>query len=262
MDHVVVETPEELVLQFLAVNQIPLAARVFIRPAVAFAREVNPFRMAELVAHEVEVAAVDGGERHQAYHLVQRHSALHCEVVVSYHHVPIHVGIYKSENYCLVAHESLVVAFGVVDCLFVGAAVGQFPEYRRGFPVLVFLFLDGLYPEIGYAHRHTVVEADAAVAELVGQPRHSAHLLRYCYCVRVDFVYQLVGKRQIGDGVGVLSAVVVVVVGGESLSQSVVVVEHRGHAVETEAVEFEFLKPVFAVRQQEVQHLVLAVVEA
>lgn len=28
--HIVVETPEELVLQFLAVNQIPLAARVFI----------------------------------------------------------------------------------------------------------------------------------------------------------------------------------------------------------------------------------------
>ena len=168
--------------------------------------------MSELVAHEVEVAAVDSGERHQAYHLVQRHSAVDGEIVVAYHHMPVHFRVDEPENDCLVAHEGLVVAFGVVDSLLVGAAVGQFPEYCRRFPVLVFLFLDGLNPEIGYAHRHTVVEADAAVAELVGQPRHSAHLLRYCYCVRVDFVYQLVGQRQIGNGVGVLSAVVVVVV--------------------------------------------------
>ena len=44
-----------------------MAACVLVRPAVAFAREVDPFRMTALVAHKVEVAAVDCGERDAAY---------------------------------------------------------------------------------------------------------------------------------------------------------------------------------------------------
>ena len=41
-----------------------------------------------------------------------------------------------------------------------------------------------------------------------------------------------------------------------------VVVEHRGDAVEAEPVEVELVEPVFAVGEQEVNHFVLAVVEA
>ena len=80
------------------------------------------------------------------------------------------------------------MAFGIVDSLFVGTTVGKFPEDGRRFPVLVLLFLDGLDPEIGDTHCHTVVEADTAVVELVGKSRHTAHFFGDCNGVRIDFV--------------------------------------------------------------------------
>lgn len=138
MYYVLVKLAEEFVFQVFAVYEAPLAACVLVRPAVAFAREVDPFRMTELVAHKVEVAAVDCGERDEAYHFVERDAAVHVHVVVVNHHVPIHVGVDKTEDYRLVAHKCLVVAFGIVDCLFVGAAVGQLPEDSCRLPVLVF----------------------------------------------------------------------------------------------------------------------------
>ena len=60
VDHVTVEVAQQMVAELLVVHQIPLAARIFIAPSVAFARKVYPFGMAEFVAHEVEVAAIDG----------------------------------------------------------------------------------------------------------------------------------------------------------------------------------------------------------
>ena len=193
---------------------------------------------------------------------MERDAAVHVHVVVVNHHVPIHVGVDKTEDYRLVAHKCLVVAFGIVDCLFVGAAVGQLPEDGCRLPVLVFFLFYGLYPEIGDAHRHAVVEADASVAYLVGESGHTAHFLSNGDGVGVDFVDKFVGKRQICDCVCVLSAVVVVVIRRECLTESVVVVEHRRDTVEAESVEMILFKPELAVRQQEVKHLVLAVVEA
>ncbi len=218
--------------------------------------------MAQLVAHEVEVAAVDGGEGHEAYHLVEGHAAGHVGVVVAHHHVPVHFRVDKAENHGLVAHERLVVALDIRDGLFVGAAVGELPEYRCGMPVLVLFLLEGLDPVVGDAHGHAVVKADAAVLERDSQAGHAAHLLGYGDSLRVHLVDKDVGEGQIYDGVLVLAAVVIVGIAAEGLSEAVVVVEHRGDAVEAETVEVVFLKPIFAVRQQEVEHLVLAVVEA
>ena len=72
---------------------------------------------------------------------------------------------------------------------------------------------------------------------------------------------EFVGQGEVCDGVGVLIAVVVVAIAAEVGSQAVVVVQHRGHAVEAQAVETELLYPVFAVGEQEMEHLGLAVVE-
>ena len=40
------------------------------------------------------------------------------------------------------------------------------------------------------------------------------------------------------------------------------VIKHRGDTIETKTVEAILIQPVFAVRQQEMQHLVLSVIEA
>ena len=71
LEHVRIKIRHVVVGEVFVVHQVPLAAGVFARPTVAFAREVNPFGMSEFVAHEVEVTAVDGGRCQHAYHLVE-----------------------------------------------------------------------------------------------------------------------------------------------------------------------------------------------
>ena len=39
------------------------------------------------------------------------------------------------------------------------------------------------------------------------------------------------------------------------------VVKHRGNAIKAETIELKLLEPVFAVREQEMQHLVLTIIE-
>ena len=145
-------------------------------------------------------------------------------VGVAHHHVPVHLFVDEAENHSLVADERLIVAFHVGYCLFVVAAVGEFPVYRGGMPVLVLLLLEELDPVVGDTHRHAVVEAHAAVLDLEGEAGHAAHLLGYGYGVGVEFVYELVGEGEVGYGVGVLAAVVVVGIRAEGFPQAVVVV--------------------------------------
>ncbi len=121
--------------------------------------------------------------------------------------------------------------------------------------------LDGLDPIVGDIHRHTVVEAVAAILELRSQARHTRHLLGNRDGIGVHLVNELVGQRQVADSVIVLMTIEIVSVATEGLTQSVTVVEHRGDTIETETVEVELFEPVLTVRQEEVDHLVLAVVE-
>ena len=57
--HLAVEIAQEMVLQIQIVHQIPLAASVFIRPSIALPREVDPFRMPELISHKVQITAIN-----------------------------------------------------------------------------------------------------------------------------------------------------------------------------------------------------------
>jgi len=218
--------------------------------------------MSELVAHKVEVSAVDGRGGHQTDHLMERHTAFNNSVVVVLLHVPVHVRIYQPEDDGLISHQCLIVAFGVTDCLFVGTAVGRFPPDGRGMPVFIFLFLDRLDPVVGNIHCHAIVEAIAAVFIVGCQSGHAAHFLGDGDGVLVYLVDQFVGQGEISNRVAVLMSVEVVAVIAESLAQSVTVIEHGSDTVETETVELILFKPEFAVREQEMQHLVLAIIEA
>ena len=42
---------------------------------------------------------------------------------------------------------------------------------------------------------------------------------------------------------------------------SAVVIQHRGHAIEAEAIEMELIEPILHIRQKEVLHATLAVIE-
>ena len=95
--------------------------------------------MSEFITHEVQVASVDCGKCDKAYHLVQCDSACNSHVAVAFGHVPVHRGVDQAEYYGLVTYKSLVVALDIGDCFLVGPAVGEFPEYGCGMPVLVFI---------------------------------------------------------------------------------------------------------------------------
>ena len=71
---------------------------------------------------------------------------------------------------------------------------------------------------------------------------------------------QRVGQREVGDGVAVDPRVEEAFAAVE-VDIAVVAVEHRGDAVEAEAVEMELVEPIFDVREQEVLHFGFAVVE-
>ena len=183
-------------------------------------------------------------------------------VFIAFAEMPVHVGINEAEDEGLVAHECLVVALAVGDGALVGAAVGDFPEYGGGFPVFVSLLLDGLYPIVGHVHGHAVVEAVAAVLEGGCESGHTADFFGNGDGGGFDFVDEEVGKGKVADGVVVLVAVEVVAISAESFAEAVAVIEHGGDAVKAEAVEVELGEPVLAVGKEEVEHFVLAVVEA
>ena len=225
-DHRIVEIVEIRVFQLLTVNKIPLPTGILVAPSVPLAREIYPLGMAELVTHEVEIATIDGRRRDQTYHLMQGHATRHGHIVVILHHVPVHLIVDQTENHRLVAHQSLIVAFYIGDCLFIGTPVGQFPEYRRRMPVFVFFLFQSLDPIVGYSHGHTVIKTDAPVLERYGQARHAAHLFGYGDCRRIDLMYQFVGQSQICDGIHILMTVIVVVIRAESLPEPMTVIQH------------------------------------
>ena len=80
--------------------------------------------------------------------------------------------------------------------------------------------------------------------------------------MRIDLMDQAIGQGQIADGVVILMAVEIISIVGESLSQSMTIIEHRRDAIETETIKMELLQPVLAVGEEEMDDIILAIVEA
>ena len=103
-EHGLIEVTQIMIAEVLVIYQIPLATRILMAPSIAFAREVYPFGMTKLIAHEVQVATIDGGCREQANHLVQGDASMYGVILVTFLEVPVHIGIYQTEDNGLVAH--------------------------------------------------------------------------------------------------------------------------------------------------------------
>ena len=81
LHHGLVEIGEEPVAEGGVVAQVPLAAGIVIAPVIALAREINPFGVAEFVAHEVEIAVPGRGQGDKPDHLVQGDPAVYEEIL-------------------------------------------------------------------------------------------------------------------------------------------------------------------------------------
>ena len=260
--HGIVKSQKLAITQIFPVNKFPLATCIFIAPAITLARKINPFRMSELVAHKVKVSAVNGGKGYKPYHFVHGYTTVHSGIVVALHHVPVHLIVNQAENYGFVSHKRLVVAFNIADSFFVSTPVCKFPENRRWMPVLVFILFEHLNPVVGNAHCHTVVKAHAAPLYRICQPRHTAHFLGNGYGVAVHLVNQFVCQGKVCYCIRVLATVIIVGIAAKCLAKPVVIIQHRRNTVKAETVKAELLQPVFAVAQQKMQNLVLAIIKA
>ena len=146
--------------------------------------------------------------------------------------------------------------------MFVGTAVGNLPEERRGLPVLVNTFLDNLNPVVGDVHSHAIVEAVATIGYRSCEAGHTADLLGNSDSLRIDFVDEGIGQREVTDGIAILPSIIVSAIVGVSGAETVIKIDHAGDAVEAEAIEAELVHPVLAVGEKEVDDVVGAVVEA
>ena len=262
LNHGLVEVAQQLVAQEAVVREAPLAAGILEAPAVALAREVDPLRMAELVAHEVEVALAARADGHQADHLVQRDGTVHDHVLARAVHAGVHFLVRQAEHDGLVAHQRLVVGLRVADDLLLIAAGDQFPVHLADLPVAVLLLLDRLDEEVRQAHGQAVVKADAAVLDGQAHARHGAHVLRDGDGALLVAVNQVAGQHEVGHRVHIGVHGEVLRVAGEGGAQTVIVIEHAGHAVKAEAVEMILVHPELDVGEQEVQNARAAVVKA
>ena len=87
--------------------------------------------MSELVTHKVQVTAIDGRGRHEPDHFMKRQSALYHKVSVVRLHVPVHIGIDKTEDDRFVSYQRLIVTLGIADGLLIGPPIRYRAEIGR-----------------------------------------------------------------------------------------------------------------------------------
>ena len=73
--HFLLEVVQKMVSQITVVRKIPSSSAVVVRPSVALARKVNPFRMSEFVTHESQVTLTSETECQESDHFMQSHAS-------------------------------------------------------------------------------------------------------------------------------------------------------------------------------------------
>ena len=231
-------------------------------PAVALPGEVDPFRVAELIAHKVQVGLAATSQGEEPRHLVQGNGPVDNRIVRGLIHVRIHGGIRQTENQGFVAHQRLVVAFHIGHCILSGAAHTHAAPHTKDVPVFVTQVPYGVNPHIRQPHTQPIVESDAAISNGQAHTGHARHIFGNGHGHRIHLTDHLVGQLQIGDGLCMGIVGEILVIGVEVRAQAVVVVEHGGDTIEAEAVKVVLGHPEFQIAQQEVDDAGLAVIKA
>ena len=214
--------------------------------------------MSELIPHEIQIGLSAECLRDQSDHLVQ------CNSPADGRRGPFllgHVGVYllveEPHGQGLVPHDALVVALHVGDALLVPAAIGEGEHDAAYAPVLVLHLLQQLDPLVGHRHVQAIVKAKAPLVDGPAQRRHAGNVLGHRDRLRVEFVDQVVRQHQVHVRVHVQETrvEVLVVLPREDVLDSVVLVQHGGDPIESEAVEVELLEVPPEVGEQEADNL-------
>ena len=187
---------------------------------------------------------------------------VHHQVLSILVHVPVHLLVDQPEDNGLIAHQGLVVRFGIANGLFVGPFGGKFLKNFRNVPGLIGLFFDGFDPVIGSAHGQAVRKTNTSVFYRNSQSGITAHILCYGKGSRSDFLYHFIGQGEVGDGIFILSAIKIEIIRGKIPFQTMIIIEHAGYPVEPEAIEAKLCKPVVYIGEQKMAYLIFAIIEA
>ena len=193
---------------------------------------------------------------------MQCDAAMHCIIFIPFLEMPIHISIYQTKNNSLIAHQCLVMAFGIRNSLLVLASVGHFPEHAARFPVFINLLLDCFNPIIRNIHGHTVIKPISTILNRCCQPGHTRNFFRNGNRFGIYLMNQLVGQCQITNRIIILIPVKVIPIITERLSQAVAIIQHRCHTVKTKTVKTELIHPILTIGQQEMNHLILTIIKA
>ncbi len=140
---------------------------------------------------------------------MKSYAAVYHVSIVPFLHVPIHFCIYQSKNNSFVAHQSLIVAFGIANGFFIYTSICEFPENMSGFPVFVFYFFNILYPEIRYTHCHPKVKANTTIGVFCCKTGHAAYFLGNSYSIWFHFVYQFICQCKVANSITILIQIII-----------------------------------------------------
>ena len=242
------------VLEVRLLRQMPLAVGVSLG--------IQPFRMPELIAHEIEIARVRRGQGDQPHQTVKSQAARDIPVFPAHRHIMIHVVAHQPPDHGVVAVDALIVALHIADGAVIGPVVGhlmpQAAHVMRG--------LDAFFPVVGNAHGKTVVKAQTALMRRAGQAGHAGKLFGNGYGLRPQLMGQGVGQAEIEFTVFIRARFAVFAVKAtphmrKIIVHAVIVVEHVAHRVKAEAVHVKLFQPVAAVGEEKAARHFLAVVK-
>ena len=260
LQHLLVEQAELSVAQESVIGQRPLTACVRVAPIVALTREVDPLGMSELVTHKAEVGITARSDGHQSNHLMESHTSFYHQILRPLIHRKVHLLIHQAEGDSLVAHYSLVVRLGVSHRLNLRQTVGHHTPHLVDIPILISLILQQFNPIVRNCHSEAEVETDTAILDCAAHSRHTAHILGNSYSLGTEVVNKFVCQREIDQSI-LVDTLVEELLSAVEVGISVVVIYHRGYSVEAIAIEVVLIEPILDIREEEVLHLTLAIVE-
>src|SRR5574344_2156914 len=229
------------------IRQRPLSAGVKVGPVITFSRKVNPFRMTELITHEVEVSIAGRSKCYESYHFMKGDAAIHNNVLRIFAHRVVHLLVYQSEDNSFISDKSLVMTLCITDSLFVCTLIGQLIIDLSHTPVPIRQLFNPFDPVVTNAHTHPEIKPDTSVFQRSCKARHSRHIFSYCEGIGLQLFNKYIRKTEIGYRIFILSSVKIVIVAVKIALQTVIKIEHTRHPVKSEPIQMVLFHPILTV---------------
>ncbi len=169
------------IMQIVAIGKRPEPPGVLVGIVVSRPGEIDPFRMAEFIAHKIQICFPGQSKSNQPDHFVQSQAPIDDRMRLQFAHVPVHLLIHKPESERFIPHQSLIMTFRIPDMFFIVAAVHQRVVQAAEIPIFIALFFQQFNPVIRDAHGQAIIKSDSAFGHGPGHAGHAGNIFRNGY---------------------------------------------------------------------------------